>query len=30
MTKTLKSMNYPMDKIDFNIKLKQDGQTTKS
>jgi hypothetical protein len=30
MTKTLKSMNYPMDKIEFNIKLKQDGQTTKS
>ena len=30
MTKTLKSMAYPMDKIEFNIKLKQDGQTTKS
>ena len=30
MTKTLKAMNYPMDKIDFNIKLKQDGQTVKS
>lgn len=30
MTKTLKSMNYPMDKIDFDIKLKQDGQTTES
>ena len=30
MTKTLKAMNYPMDKIDFNIKLKQDGQTKES
>lgn len=30
MTKTLKAMNYPMDKIEFNIKLKEDGQTTKS
>jgi hypothetical protein len=30
MTKTLKSMHYPMDKIDFNIKLKEDGQTTES
>lgn len=30
MTKTLRSMAYPMDKIEFNIKLKQDGQTTKS
>ena len=30
MTKTLNSMNYPMDKIKFNIKLKEDGQTTES
>jgi hypothetical protein len=30
MTKMLDTMGYPTDKFELNIKLKEDGQTTKS
>ena len=30
MTKMLDAMGYPTDKFELNIKLKEDGQTTKS